>query len=424
MQGLFASTMPSLLTTRQKSLKDAANPVMLAEAFEVFSSAAGSLQHSYDVLQGEVGRLRRELELRNRDLADSIAENERMRARLGYILENLPCGVMVIGPPIELRYANDVARRLLASAAASDDSAEPIPAPLAQILARIDVPAAGEERVWVIKGTAEPTTISITCAPIPGSRERVVILRDITEQRRIQEEIELSRRMKALAEITALLAHEIRNPLGSLELFAGLVRDATRHEPQISEWVVHLQAGLRALSATVNNVLNFYADTPLTTVPLDLVKLLSRTMEFLQPLALQRGMAIRWMTTESGVFIEGDEYRLQQAFFNVAINAFRAMSAGGTMTISLAKELHGGVPWVRVAFEDEGVGISPEHLARIFEAGFTTRQSSPGLGLAVCRRVMDQHGGELEVKSTVGQGTIFSLSFPVLGVKHERCSGR
>jgi len=390
---------------------------MLAQAFEVFSSAADSLQHSYGVLQGEVGRLRRELELRNRDLADSIAENERMRARLGHILENLPCGVLVIGSPVELRYANDMARRLLASAAASDESVEPIPGSLAHLLARVDVPATGEERVWAIKGAADSTAISITCAPIPGSNERVVILRDITEQRRIQEEIEFSKRMRALAEITALLAHEIRNPLGSLELFAGLVRDATRDAPEVSEWVVHLQAGLRALSATVNNVLNFYADTPPITVPLDLVKLLTRTMEFLQPLALQRGMAIRWVTTEGEAFIKADEYRLQQAFFNIALNAFRAMSAGGILTIGLAKEFREGMPWVRVAFEDQGVGIPSEHLARIFEAGFTTRQSSPGLGLAVCRRVMDQHGGVLEVKSTVGQGTTFSLSFPVLGAE-------
>jgi len=390
---------------------------MLAQAFEVFSSAADSLQNSYDVLQGEVGRLRRELEIRNRDLANSIAENERMRARLGHILENLPCGVLVAGPRLELRYANDVARRLLASAAASDDSTEPIPTLLSQILTRIDAQPTGGERVWMIKGTADATSISVTCAPIPGSNEQVVILRDITEQRRIQEEIEFSRRMKALAEITALLAHEIRNPLGSLELFASLVKDATRAEPQVSEWVVHLQAGLRALSATVNNVLNFYADTPLTTVPLDLVKLLTSTMEFLQPLALQRGMAIRWTATEAEAFIKADEHRLQQVFFNIAINAFRAMSAGGILTIVLAKELRDGAPWIRVAFEDQGVGIASEHLARIFEAGFTTRQSSPGLGLAVCRRVMDQHGGVLEVKSTLGQGTVFGLSFPVLGVE-------
>lgn len=413
MQGLFASAMPSLLSTRQKDLDEASNPAMLVQAFEVFSSAAGSLQHSYDVLQGEVGRLRRELELRNRDLADSIAENERMRARLGHILENLPCGVLVIGSPVELRYANDFARRLLASAAAANNSVGPIPAPLTEILAPVDLPVMGEECVWEMKGTAESTAISVTCAPIPRSNERVVILRDITEQRRIQEEIEFSRRMKALAEITALLAHEIRNPLGSLELFAGLLRDATRGEPHVSEWVVHLQAGLRALSATVNNVLNFYADTPLTTVPLDLVKLLTSTMEFLQPLALQRGMAIRWMTTEAEVFIKADEHRLQQVFFNIAINAFRAMSAGGILTIGLGKELRDGAPWVRVAFEDQGVGIAPENLARIFEAGFSTRQSSPGLGLAVCRRVMDQHGGVLELKSTLGQGTTFSLSFPV-----------
>ncbi|HXJ96874.1 MAG TPA: ATP-binding protein [Terriglobia bacterium] len=421
--------MPTLLSTRQESptLVPEVMPQMmmdpgsLAQAFEAFTSTADSLQYSYGVLQTEVGRLRQELELRNRDLAHSLAENERMRVRLGHILENLPCGVMALTPQLKLHYANDIARRLLASASAASDSAGPIPASLRRLLKQIISSAPGAEREWVLGEEKDPVFINITCALIPRTvesrQELVFILRDITEQKRLEEEREVSRRMRALAEMTALLAHEIRNPLGSLELFAGLVKDATREEEEVSQWMVHLQAGLRALSATVNNVLHFYSQAPLETVPVNLVKLLTGTIEFLQPLALQRGMAIIWAPpegSESEITISADQHRLQQVFFNITINALKAMSAGGTVTVRVSTERRAGRSWARVAFADRGAGIPAENLAKIFEAGFTTNRTSPGLGLAVCKRVMNQHGGTLEASSVEGQGTTFTLSFPVL----------
>lgn len=417
--GLVA--MPNLLSARHEVPGVVLEPGALAQAFEAFTSAAGSLQNTYGLLQAEVGRLRQELELRNLDLAHSLAENERMRTRLGHILENLPSGVLVCDPRFKLRYANDVARRLLASAAAASDSLSPIPGSLRRLLEKVNSEAPGAERMWTLAEGRDAVSISVTCALVPwgaqSQQELVFILRDITEQKRLQEEREFSRRMQALAEITALLAHEIRNPLGSLELFAGLIKEATREEPEVSQWTVHLQAGLRALSATVNNVLNFYTQAPLAPVPVNLSKLLTDTVAFLQPLALQRGMAIRWTEPGEQVLIRGDQNRLQQVFFNITINAFRAMSTGGTVTISLSVDERGGQPWARVAFEDHGVGISAANLVRIFEAGFTTRKESPGLGLAVSKRVMDQHGGTTEVASAEGRGTTFTLSFPALGAQ-------
>ena len=411
--------MPNLLSTRQEVPAAVLDSGALAQAFEVFTSAAGSLQNTYGLLQAEVGRLRQELELRNHDLAHSLAENERMRARLGHILENLPCGVLVFDPRFELRYANEVARRLLASAAAANESPSPIPGSLRRLLEEVDSDAPGAERIWTLDEGMDAVSISVTCALMPPGAESepelVFILRDITEQKRLEEEREFSRRMQALAEITALLAHEIRNPLGSLELFAGLIKDATREEPEVSQWMVHLQAGLRALSATVNNVLHFYTRAPLATVPVNLANLLTDTVEFLQPLVLQRGMAISWAEPSGQVLIRADQHRLQQVFFNITINAFRAMSAGGTVTIRLGVEERHGQSWARAAFEDQGVGISAANLPRIFEAGFTTRRESPGLGLAVSKRVVDQHGGTIEVASVEGRGTTFTLSFPVLG---------
>jgi signal transduction histidine kinase len=162
-------------------------------------------------------------------------------------------------------------------------------------------------------------------------------------------------------------------------------------------------------------VLHFHSMPPSRLAPLNVVQLLANTIEFLQPLALQRGMGIEFAPACGEILIPGDAHRLQQVFFNLAINAFRAMLAGKRLKIRAGIERQGNLRKAKIDFEDEGVGIAPENLEKIFDAGFTTVKSSPGLGLAVCRKITAQHKGEIEVGSVPGKGTTFSLYFPVLG---------
>jgi signal transduction histidine kinase len=421
--------MQSLPATRQEGSAAAPAPESLkldsnalVEAFESFTHVAGSLEHSYTMLQGELARLRRELEVKNRDLARSLAENQRMRAYLASLLEDLPCAVLSVDADFRLCFANPQATTLVA--AKPGDKVTPggaLPESLRSILKEVATEPDGAERIWAFQSADGPQFIAVTCATrrrgYLTAGELIFILRDVTEQKRLEEERESARRMRALAEMTALLAHEIRNPLGSMELFAGLIKDTTHDQSDVSQWVVHLQAGLRALSATVNNVLHFYS-LPISQLgPLDVVQLLAKTVEFLQPLALQRGMGIEFTPSCKEAFIAGDAYRLQQVFFNLAINAFRAMSAGKRLTISVAIEQHNGSRAARLDFRDEGVGIAPASMKNLFEPGFTTFKNSPGLGLAVCQRVTAQHKGTIEVRSRLREGTTFSLYFPVLGAQ-------
>lgn len=416
--------MPTLPANGQESstfIREAAplDPASLAQAFEFFTHAAGSLEHSYTMLQGELARLRRELEIKNQDLARSVAENERMRAYLSGLLEDLPCGILAVDAKFRLHFANPHARSLLVSESKDSSPAAAIPAALRCILKEIAGGAGAAERRWVFQTPEGPRSIAVTCAlrsqRLDASGETLFILRDASEQKRLEEERELAHRMRALAEMTALLAHEIRNPLGSLELFAGLIRDATKDQAEVSQWIVHIQAGLRALSATVSNVLHFHSLSPSHLKPLNAVELLANTVEFLQPLALQRGMGIEFSPNAKEILIPADAHRLQQVFFNLAINAFRAMPSGKCLKICVGTSQHEGHYRARIDFADEGSGIAPEHLEKVFDPGFTTAKSSPGLGLAVCKRVTAQHRGAIEVESELGKGTTFSLYLPVLG---------
>lgn len=391
----------------------------LAQAFESFTHVAGSLENSYTMMQGELARLRRELEVKNQDLARSVAENKRMHAYLSGLLEDLPCGILTVDKQFRLHFANPQARILLNSDSRGGPSGGAVPQALRCILKEIAAEPTTAERRWVFQTAEGPRSIAVTCAvrqqSLDACEETVFILRDVSEQKRLEEEREFAHRMRALAEMTALLAHEIRNPLGSLELFAGLIKDATKEDAEVSQWIVHMQAGLRALSATVSNVLHFHSLAPSHLQPLNAVRLLAETIEFLQPLALQRGMGIEFSPDTKEILIPADAHRLQQVFFNLAINAFRAMPSGKSLRISVGAVQHDGETRARIDFADEGSGIASGHLEKIFNAGFTTAKSSPGLGLAVCKRVTAQHRGAIEVQSEVGKGTTFSLYLPVLG---------
>jgi signal transduction histidine kinase len=405
----------------------------LARAFASFTEAAASLERSYTQLQTEVARLRRELEASNLDLARSLEENRGMRQRLDHILASLPCGVLVGGAGGQVFLANPEARRLLGVAADAPlhDMAQ-LPAwrePLGQ------APPGGDEQVFgcCLNGAEEeraraeqkkdPTKtkedrvewVALRRAPVDSQAEdnAVFILRDVTEARRLEQEREGLRQRQALADISTMLAHEIRNPLASLELFAGLlVESELGVEP--GQWATQLQAGLRTLAATVNNVLQFHSQPAPELVPLDLGRLLTSSVQFLGPLAGQAGVRLELDHQLSGVQVAADRHRLEQVVLNLALNAFRFMPQGGVLRISGGVDATGKLGRVKVEISDTGRGIVAENLPRIFQPGFTTRPGSPGLGLAVCRAVMEQHGGSIGVSSQPGRGTTFILAFPRL----------
>ena len=205
------------------------------------------------------------------------------------------------------------------------------------------------------------------------------------------------------------------------DLASSLLADATEDHAETRQWVDHLQAGLCTVSATVNNVLEFHSQPPLHSqpppqfVPMNVVRLLRDTLDFLRPLARQRGMQIDFVNPPGEISIPADPQRLQQVLFNLAINAFRAMSPGGRLKVCAGPAKQGLDGRAQIDFEDEGTGISPENLEKIFQPGFTTNPGSPGLGLVVCKNIVEQHGGTIRVRSIPGQGTTFSLDFPVTG---------
>lgn len=374
----------------------------LTRAFRSFTEAAGSLEHSYGQLQAELARMRGKLEESNRDLAQSLEENQRMRQHLKQILETLPCGVVVVEESGRVSLANREAGRYLP--ATSD---QPLPG-WADTMVR-SLPAGYGELEYRPGPAAQWISIRRAQLEEPDSSRMILVLEDISARKRLAQSQECLRRREALAQMSALLAHEIRNPLGSLELFAGLLSQSGLSAEQ-QEWTGHLQAGLRRLGATVNNVLHFHSQARPQFALTDLGAVLRSLQAFLQPLARQVGVIVELSDELGHRQIAADRHRLEQVFLNLALNAFKFVAKGGRLRISGRLRPEDDLDVV-VEIADSGPGIAPENIEHIFEPGFTTQEGSPGLGLAVSKTIMEQHGGSITVASTPGYGTTFSLRF-------------
>jgi two-component system sensor histidine kinase FlrB len=392
----------------------------LADAFTAFMAAASRLEDSHRHLHTEVVQLREQLGERNRQLAYSIHESERVRVLLGQILDALPCGVVVLDVASDrIILTNPEACRLLEIDPRSAEWGR-LPARIRSAVELKDPAIEGEQERCIEIGN-EKRWLAIRCREhvfeVPSqkqpavSRYLVVILREITSAKIAEIEREDSRRMLALAEMATVLAHEIRNPLGTLELLSGLVNGDPNLNEESRQWVRHLQAGVRSLSATVNNVLRFYTFGMPDLMPVALGPVLRSSFEFVQPQAMQADVALQMIEELGNAEIEADRNSIQQLILNLVCNALRYTQTGGKITLAanLDQERHLAV----IELSDTGSGIAPEHLTRIFEAGFSASGQTPGLGLTVCQRIVEQHRGLLGITSQLGMGTTVRMEFPL-----------
>jgi len=272
----------------------------------------------------------------------------------------------------------------------------------------------------------------------------LLVVRNLAYLSRMQSTLAYSRKLVALGRLTAGIAHEVKNPLNAmmihLELLRTKLRQAARQAvteaeavavqpaaagatlavarreqpaPVIAkgalEHVEIIESEIRRLDEVVQGFLKFSRPEDLRLQPVHPLTVFEEILPIVQPEADRNAVTVQMDVAQNAPAINGDAAMLRQAFMNLAMNACQAMPQGGTLRLSAAPASRGRV---EVRVEDTGVGIARDHLEKIFDLYFTTKDHGTGIGLSMVYRIVQLHDGEIEVQSTPGRGTTFKVLLP------------
>jgi signal transduction histidine kinase len=235
----------------------------------------------------------------------------------------------------------------------------------------------------------------------------------VGEVRRLREQLdeknrELVRRerLAALGEMAAGVAHEIRNPLSGISLYASMLSRDLGDRPESQRLADRISGGVRALDGIVGDILAFAGQTIIESRPVPLDRVVEGALELAEAGRRDLGIEVQVAPGLGGKMVLADECHFERAVLNVLLNALDAAGEGGHVWIC-AVDRPGGMVGLEIA--DDGPGVDPACLDRLFNPFFTTKETGTGLGLAIVHRIVEGHGGRVEVGSRPGGGAVFRL---------------
>lgn len=259
--------------------------------------------------------------------------------------------------------------------------------------------------------------MSVTISRLKDSVNQIIgavlVFKDLTEQHRLQAQINRAERLASLGELMAGVAHEIRNPLTSIKGFVQYL-ESTDDEQERKEYMPVIIKEVDRVNRVIQELLNFARPYKTDYKLVNINGLLQETLVLIQNKSIRHKIEINLQFAEGLPWIEGDAEQLKQVFLNLFINAVQAMEYSGEIEVSTWQEERN---FVYVKIKDTGSGINIEDLDKIFDPFFTTKPTGTGLGLAVVQRIISAHHGQVDIKSQVGAGTAITVKLPV---EHQR----
>ncbi len=251
----------------------------------------------------------------------------------------------------------------------------------------------------------------------------LLTLRDMGSAERLEQELEVSRRLAAVGRLTAGVGHEVKNPINAmvvhLELLRGKLETAGEGRSFLSPAMRHVEvlAGEMArLDRVVTTLADFTRPMELRLAEVDLTNVVDSVVELTSAEMVEHGVEVQ--VVSEPVCVRADGEALRQALLNLILNGMQAMPEGGRLQIAVRREANCGL----IEITDEGQGIEPELMSKIFELYFTTKAKGSGIGLAMTYRIAQMHGGAVEVESEPGAGARFTLRLPVADTRMGRAA--
>lgn len=348
---------------------------------------------------------------------DIAGENE----LLAMVMESMSDGVVVTDPEDRILFINKSAERMLPFP--SEDLTEQV---LWEAITDREIAGFFRETLHDLDRIVDKEftldggytrTLSLSMMPLVrrgAIQGNVIHIEDITDRRARDARLRRAESLAALTTLTAGVAHEIKNPLGSIGIHLDLMKKEMSGKQQIE--TERVMENLLIIKEELERLNRIVMDFLFTVRPMnaeleydDLNRLIRELVEFLRPELEQAGIDIRLELVEPMPQIRMDARYMKQAVLNVVNNALSAMPDGGTLSIRTA--VRGNHLQLRIS--DTGVGIPDENLEKIFEPYFTTKEFGSGLGLTIVYKIVKEHLGEIAVDSKVGKGASFTLSFPI-----------
>ncbi|ABB36911.1 signal transduction histidine kinase, nitrogen specific, NtrB [Oleidesulfovibrio alaskensis G20] len=352
-------------------------------------------------------------------------ELESTQALSDEIVSNLPEGLVVLDAAGDVSFMNNAARAMLGDGTAAHDAHEaaascpPLPPVLMHAVRQLDTQHILSGRETVLSGTGGPVPVSVTGACITGEdgslMGKLLLLHDLSEVRRLEEEVRRREKLAAIGSLAAGVAHEIRNPLSSIKGYATYFGTRFAEGSEDRDAARIMVQEVDRLNRVISDLIGLARPSDLSLKPSRPESLAENVLRLIRQDAAGKNIDLRFAAADDLPQAVLDPDRVTQALLNVCLNALDAMESGGVLTLSVDTDSTSseGRRLLRFKVRDTGCGITPETLSTMFDPYFTTKSQGTGLGLAIVHKIVEAHGGEIAVQSSVGSGTEISLILPL-----------
>jgi signal transduction histidine kinase len=382
-----------------------------------FNQSSAELIQEFRRLEQRADYLKDQLEAKHRELEKSLREREEARAYLVSVLESLKAGVLVLDRHLRPTFMNS---RVTELAGSVDDErvGQLLGEQLSDALRRGDKEFLPLEFEKAIQGPQGITAVHFMLSEVGAGKKKieyVLVFQDLSTLKRLEAENARSRRLASLGIMASEVAHQVRSPLGGIELYASLLKEKASGDPK--RLAAEILTAVQSLYTTISRLLSFATEPSIVADVLPVAALMADLEADCRPVLNDSRWALTFGCEPGLPPLWADRGLLSQALLNLVVNAKEAMPDGGRIAVaarlsplSAIKTQSAGAVEIKVT--DEGIGIAPENRERIFDPFFTTKTNGTGLGLALTHKIVSAHRGTIEIASGHSRGTEISLFIP------------